>query len=127
MFVSYELVLNNKTRVNFHSFQNLYIFLSVELLTTICTTLKRDQFLNHFLIFIEIAQQVYMFTPKHKLWPYFIKNGHNLYFGVYKYTCCAISMENKKWFKNWSRFRVVHLLVVSSTCNRILCLQKLHQ
>ena len=52
----------------------------IDLLTIKCTTLKRDQFLNHFLFFIEIAQQVYVFTPKHKLWPCFIKNDHDLYF-----------------------------------------------
>ena len=72
--------------------------MNVELLTIKCTTLKRDQFLNHFLFFIEIAQQVYVFTPKHKLWPCFIQNGHNLYFCV-----CLVSSLNlilpKKSFK----------------------------
>ena len=42
------------------------------------------------------------------------KYSHNLCFGVDEYTCHAIYMKDKKWFKNWSRFRVVHLLVEGS-------------
>ena len=37
---------------------------------------------------------------KHKLWSCLIKHGHNIYFGVNKSTCRAVSMTNKKWFKN---------------------------
>ena len=90
---------NHKSRVTFP-----FIY-EIELPTIKCTTLKRNQFLNHFLLYIEIAQQVYLFTQKYKLWPFSIKHDHNLCFGVNAYTC-AISMKNKKLFKNWSRFRV---------------------
>ena len=38
-------------------------------------------------------------------------------------------MTNKKWFKNWSRFKVVHLLVYSSNVRGMLfcvCLKTGH-
>ena len=61
--------------------------LNVDLSTIKWTTLKRDQFLNHFLLCIEIAQQAFMAILK--------KHDHNLYFGVKKYTFCAILCKTK--------------------------------
>ena len=66
-----------------------------------------------FLFIIETARQVELFTPKHIFWPSFNKNDHNLCYGVNKFSYSAISITNKKGFKNWLRFRVVHLLVYS--------------
>ena len=73
VWINHELLLCTKHQ---------YVWTIVELLTIICATLKRDHFLNHFLFLIEIAQKVYLFTQKYKLWPFLIKHGHNLCFGV---------------------------------------------
>ena len=69
-------------------------------------------------LFVETTRQIDLFTPKHILWSCFIKYDRYLCFGLNAFSYSAISVTNKTWFKNWSSFRVVHLLVYSSTYSR---------
>ena len=83
---------------------NLKSLIYIDLLTIKCTTLKTQPVFEPLFILPRNSTISIFFTQKYKLWPFLIKHDHNLCFGVNTYTCCAISMKNKKWFKNWSRF-----------------------
>ena len=82
----------------------------IELLTIKCTNLKTRPVFEPLFI-LDRNSTVYVFTPKHKLWPCLIKNDHNLYFCVKNIIVVLFLGRLKSGSKAGRVFRVVHLMV----------------